>query len=319
MTNDIRKFLNLLESPIDVDSSITECMDNECAEWYNTASNTMIQRIKAGEYPIDVINELAREYSWKKGGTYESFAFARDALDRRAWEMGLRYTDDSVDSENIAQGYHDTLISPRITETGLDEDAELNELIYEAGLVDKIIARMAPDSSAAARVASDAQFKKLASNSYNNFMKKFSFGDGRNITFNNAIKYLNKADIHPKFLEKVIKEFKSKFPEAGSDQEDKSMIKKLFVAVAAEIMIEGGPGEVTKSAYGDGSNDTSPSNDTSDDQDSSETPNKKTGYKTIKNLNDADKLTNKALSDSDSLTSDEIYDLGVLIKKLRNK
>ena len=138
--SDMRKFLNLIESNnLESDKSfLEECMDDDAKTWYINATNTMVSRIRGGEYPIDVINELAREYSWTNAGSYESFAFARDALDRRAWEMGLRYTDEVDIRNNMdTQSYHDTIITPQVTES--EDDPVFEEMINEAGLLSKII------------------------------------------------------------------------------------------------------------------------------------------------------------------------------------
>ena len=65
------------------------------AEWYDKATEEMIQRIQAGEFEMEVVNDLAREYASMHGGSHDAFQFAVDALSRRAWQMGLNDANDN--------------------------------------------------------------------------------------------------------------------------------------------------------------------------------------------------------------------------------
>jgi truncated hemoglobin YjbI len=65
------------------------------AEWYDKATEEMIQRIQAGEFEMEVVNDLARQYASMNGGSHDAFQFAVDALGRRAWQMGLNDANDN--------------------------------------------------------------------------------------------------------------------------------------------------------------------------------------------------------------------------------
>lgn len=316
--SDMRKFLNLIESNnLESDKSfLEECMDDDAKTWYINATNTMVSRIRGGEYPIDVINELAREYSWTNAGSYESFAFARDALDRRAWEMGLRYTDEVDIRNNMdTQSYHDTIITPQVTES--EDDPVFEEMINEAGLLSKIIDRIAPGYTS--KLESNAEFKKLAKNAYNDFSRRFSFGDGRNMTLANAVKHLKQADIHPAFVDKVTKEFLRKFPQAKAETFDKRTAQAFFIAIAAEIMLEGGKYAVSVDEYkpevGDDTLNKKPEdiNKDTDNTDNTNVNNKK--LLKIKTVDDALTLAQKAMSGDISFSPEELHDIGLLLQR----
>lgn len=331
--NDIRKFLNLIESNnLDSDKSfLEECMNDSTKQWYMDATNSMVSRIRSGEYPIDVVNELAREYSWTQGGSYESFAFARDALDRRAWEMGLRYADETeVRNSSDTQSYHDSIITPQVTES--EDDAVFEEMINEAGLLSRIIDRMAPGYTA--KLESNNEFKSLARKSYALFQKKYGFGDGRNLTFANAKKLLIQQKVHPAFVEKVSKEFSKKFPNAIMGDFDKRAAQSFFIAVAAETMIEGGiyatlvdeytPEETPtksnnktkeKSNNTDTTDNNQSSTDTTDTTDTTDNigPNKK--LLAIRTIDDALQIATKAMNGDVSFSPEELHDMGVLLQR----
>lgn len=112
---DIKKILNFIVEIENRDSkNRTKEKKQSISSWYKKATEEMKERILSGEYPVDVINKLAREFSMITDKSYDSFAFARDALDRRAWELGLRYTDDSVYSK---VKFHSGKITKKVTET----------------------------------------------------------------------------------------------------------------------------------------------------------------------------------------------------------
>jgi hypothetical protein len=64
------------------------------AEWYDKATQEMVDRIHAGEFEMEVVNDLARQYASMHGGSHDAFQFASDALGRRAWQMGLSRAND---------------------------------------------------------------------------------------------------------------------------------------------------------------------------------------------------------------------------------
>lgn len=319
MSNNIRKFLNLLESNgLTSDKTfLEECMDEETKTWYLDATNQMISRIRAGEYPIDVINELAREYSWKNGGSYESFGFARDALDRRAWEMGLRYTDEA-DHRNMdnTQSFHDTLITPQVTED--EEDPILEELINEVGFIDRIVTAISPER--AAKVMSDRTFKQLSKEFVTGFKRQYGFGDSRNVTLDNALKYLVRSEgLDPNFVKTSTKDFLKKFPKIKTKTFDERAVKSLFVAVAAEIMIEGGKEYVTKGNYESGESDkadTVNTNSNSNQDTDTREPDLST-RKTVKlkTVDDIIAVAQKAMKGTDDLSAEELHDIGVLLQR----
>ena len=66
------------------------------AEWYDNATQEMIDRIHAGEFEMEVVNDLARQYASMHGGSHDAFQFALDALSRRAWQLGLSDANDDA-------------------------------------------------------------------------------------------------------------------------------------------------------------------------------------------------------------------------------
>jgi len=66
------------------------------ARWYDKATQEMIDRIHAGEFEMEVVNDLARQYASMHGGSHDAFQFAVDALGRRAWQLGLSDANDDA-------------------------------------------------------------------------------------------------------------------------------------------------------------------------------------------------------------------------------
>lgn len=66
------------------------------AKWYDHAVSEMIRRIKAGEFEMEVVNDLARDYASKHQASAQAFQMASDALSRKAWELGLAGANDDA-------------------------------------------------------------------------------------------------------------------------------------------------------------------------------------------------------------------------------
>jgi hypothetical protein len=72
-------------------SVLVESLPGHDGHWLADATEDMRRRCQDdGAACIEVINELAREYAETEGGNHEAFEMARDALEKRAWEMGLK-------------------------------------------------------------------------------------------------------------------------------------------------------------------------------------------------------------------------------------
>lgn len=105
--------------------------------WFIDAPNRMTKRIKNGEYPIDVINDMSNEFKDGMDGEYESFAFARDSLDRKAWKLSVRYrnendpiTESHTNNNNNWYVYKTKFLVDCVKD-GFDQDEVLNKLARE--------------------------------------------------------------------------------------------------------------------------------------------------------------------------------------------
>lgn len=338
MTADyIRKFMDILgtgDSPA-AKRFLTEYVNPEMQEWYVNSANTMVNRIKAGEYPVDVINEIAREYAWRNGGTWEAFSFARDALDRRAWEMGLRYTDETG---NPKQEYHDGDLEPEVTE--LEDDLFVSDTLTEQRL-DEILGmglyqRIAPGQYG--RMMAKSQTKKAARTLFKKFMSRFGANE-ENVNIKGAAKYLIMAGYHPDFVKSIIAKYKQQandlgFTESVGLNEDESEVRQFLQLAAAQTLMSGGPENVNKKNYPEfvkGEKDledaladapadkdkdqTGQPDQTGDDQDSGITVQ---GLKTVNTKDEINDLLQKA-SNTEALkqmSDDQRHDLALVLRAL---
>lgn len=78
MSDDVRKIIESIES-----------IEKNKPNYHLALIDEMFQRVKHGENTTRIINELASEYSKSFDNTNESFMFAANALDKKAWELGL--------------------------------------------------------------------------------------------------------------------------------------------------------------------------------------------------------------------------------------
>lgn len=205
-------------------------------EWMEKSTDIMVKRIKAGEYPIDVINDLAREYSSFFGNTYESFAIARDALDRRAWELGLRYTHDlSDDSVYDSKKKHDGNITYSVTEEKketLEEDNDTKPMPVE-------------------------DIKLLSVDLWNNFylyIKNNSSTDKINLDEFKKFVIETKYNMHPDFVNYILNRFielhkLTKEEVKGNIPENIEIVKNFVKFLATEIGKRGGLKNVSKNVY----------------------------------------------------------------------
>lgn len=319
---DIRKFLTIIENQtLESDRSILlENMDEGLKTWYMNASNIMIARIKAGEYPIDVINELAREYSWSHGGNYESFSFARDALDRRAWEMGLRYTDEApARSHEQTQSFHDTLITPQVTEEVKDPVTE--EDLDEASIYDRILKAMAPEYAASRKFkANQAEFEGKVEKTIERLRKGFTqvSKGGKEKTLNVIKSAFEKSDIHPKFIDSVFAEIAQKYGDIEPDEQlDYRKVEEILTAMAIEAESKGGLDKLKKSNYdpdtrADLDNSATDGKGQEDGEENSQIPTKPSKLRTVASMKAA---IAKAVKDPSSLSPDEVKDMAILMNK----
>ena len=322
--NDLRKFLTIVEtiSSETTENILSECMDDSMKDWYMNATNEMVRRIKLGEYPVDVVNSLAREYSYMHGGDYAVFSFARDALDRRAWEMGLRYTDED-NTMYTKTDQHDGDIVPNVTE---DDDEELmEEMLIEFGVVDRFLSKIFPGT--AAKVMSNKEFKKLTKDMRTSFLRRFGFGKGDKATYENAVRFVKSLDVDDQFVADSIADFKKAggsqglVPNTPMSREDQV---KFFATFAGNIMQEGGVDAVRPGVYKStaaSKSEISQKDDKSGDkaeqpispEDIGLSPNEK--FRTIKTANDAIKLVKKAQSGAE-LSKDELHDVALGLFKI---
>ncbi len=93
---------------------------NTKVEWYDKATKELVHRIKSGEFEMEVVNDLAREYASMHGGSHEAFQFAVDALSRRAWQMGLSNANDSSQPRYQLQVQHQHNKKTEISEYRMD-------------------------------------------------------------------------------------------------------------------------------------------------------------------------------------------------------
>ncbi len=202
--------------------------------WYDDATNKMVELIKNGGYPVDVINELAREFSDKIDGSYEAFAFARDALDRRAWELGLRYTNnDNTMYTDVKK--HNGDITDKVTER---EEISEDEVGFFKGLFPTTFGK----------IAGSYRFWKLkrqitkyiAFNVNKKFIMKI-----RNKTFStlDIFKYLiNEKRVSVDFLDDVFKKIQKKFPslKVNTPITSKELYKNIVEIITVSMLYTSG-------------------------------------------------------------------------------
>lgn len=247
MSNDIRKYLDVISAtPEKIKSVLLEGMNDADLDWFKTSTNEMISRVRAGEFPVNVINSIAREYSWKHAGTYESFTFARDALERRAWEMGL--TGDDLPEEDKNTSFHSALVGDEFAVPEPEEDSELEEIIMREGWLDNIYNALAPEH--AASMVSKNQMKSIANKLSTKFYSQFGYKKDEALNKTIVEKFLKQLKYDPEFISDTISEFKKKFPTINFDgQLSKTDMNQLFVAIASGIVDEGGEENVTRGIY----------------------------------------------------------------------
>lgn len=251
MTGDsIRKFMTILEtgdSPA-AKKFLKECTDPEMQAWYPAATNTMVNRIRAGEYPIDVVNEIAREYAWRNGGSWEAFAFARDALDRRAWELGVRYTDEDNQPK---QDFHSGSLEPEVTEDDLQiNEDRLDEILGHKWLYSKI----APGQYE--KAMGKANVRKAGEAYYRQFMNRYG-GSPDDVSVKNAAKFLvnhPKIEAHPDFVKSVLAKYKQQGSNLGVEESiiteaPEDEVRKFLHMAAAQIHMSGGKENINKKNY----------------------------------------------------------------------
>lgn len=238
---DILQKLELNSSDVSITILESEELTEMHKEWYINATQSLIDQIKAGGYPVDVINQLAREFAWKNDGSYEAFTWARDALDRRAWELGLRYTN-SDDTSYTKIDTHDGIITPTVTEEEIKEG-----LLFELSWIDNIVKAISPSKYAS--IQSNKEYKELRQRLLMSFKRRFGFGRGENQTWSNLLRWMEQSNFDPKFInyyaDKFIKttRFNKKWPLTEED------ILAFMAGLAAEIMIEGGLDNVAVGSY----------------------------------------------------------------------
>ncbi len=242
--NNMRDILSKIElSSSEISRKILESTEltEVHKEWYIDATQRLLNQIKAGGYPVDVINSLAREFSWKNDGSYEAFTWARDALDRRAWELGLRYTN-SDNTSYTKVDKHNGNITPSVTEEEIMEG-----LLFEFSWIDNVVKSIFPAKYAS--IQANKEYKDLRQKLLLSFKRRFGFGRGENQTWSNLIRWMVQSNFDPKFIEsysnKFIKStgFNKKWPLAEED------IISFMAGLAADIMIEGGLDNVAIGSY----------------------------------------------------------------------
>jgi len=68
-------------------------------DWFDTATQELLDRTSTGEDWVVLVSELSRRFSEFFDGSYAAFSFAADAFGRRAWKMGM------VESQNASENF----------------------------------------------------------------------------------------------------------------------------------------------------------------------------------------------------------------------
>ena len=330
--NDIRKYLDIITTGTsEVSKSIlVEGFEADAKDWFLDSTNKMIARVRSGEYPIDVINELAREYSWEHGGSYESFTFARDALDRRAWEMGLRYNEDETDPLNSPVktdthlpepeqeddfNMHSTELDPSfISSLGQETTPDYDDELVQEGWLDDIVKKVAPEFAAEREGKQEtASLNKELMLSFKKYLGQI--GGVNKLNKKSLEKFLANTIYDPKFIQDSIKTFKEEFPGVDFDVEVKvDDLRKLFGTIAANAMAEGGKAKVAKGKYG--STNSSDDSEDSEPEQSEDGESKDPKMKKLTSMDSINAIKNKLLKGQVSdLSPEEVRDLGLMMQK----
>jgi hypothetical protein len=174
----MRDILDKLESIRNSELYVNEidmkkfCSIPKVKEWLDACTEIMKKRIENGEYPIDVINDLARQYSSFFDHSYDTFAFARDALDRRAWELGLRYTCDEND---------DSVYSDIKRHAGIEKTERKEKVCEQGSTIEKI--KKLLDPNVWEQKAIEIESRRIAEDLWSYFQKLVRSINTANIKF----------------------------------------------------------------------------------------------------------------------------------------
>ncbi|MCS7317764.1 MAG: hypothetical protein NZZ41_05590 [Candidatus Dojkabacteria bacterium] len=73
--------------------------NDELNTWYSNAQEELLFRVKNGETPIKVINDLSRDFSNYFDSSVDMFNLAFDALMKKAWQFGIKCkNEDEIDN-----------------------------------------------------------------------------------------------------------------------------------------------------------------------------------------------------------------------------
>lgn len=73
-----------------IDDLSTEIKSDKISNYYSYAQEQLLIRVKNGEIPIKVINDLSREFSSFFNNSIDMFNLFFDAMTKKAWQFGIK-------------------------------------------------------------------------------------------------------------------------------------------------------------------------------------------------------------------------------------
>ena len=75
-------------------------------DWFDTATQELLDRTSTGEDWVVLVSELSRRFSEFFDGSYAAFSFAADAFGRRAWKMGMVENQIAADNFDLTESFY---------------------------------------------------------------------------------------------------------------------------------------------------------------------------------------------------------------------